>query len=374
MIRYMTAGESHGEALLAIIDGLPAGLKIDRLRINKELKRRMTGYGRGGRMKIEKDKAKILSGLRKEVTIGSPLAILIENKDFSINSLKAITKARPGHADLSGALKYNVKDIRSILERASARETATRVAVGALAKILLSEFNVDVLSHVVSIGPVEADTEGLSSKRIRQAAEKSPLRCADKFAETLMKKEIDDAKRQGDTVGGVCEVIITGVPVGLGSYVQWDKRLDANLARGLMAIPAIKGVSVGEGFDLAVIRGSRAHDEIIRDKKSAFRRKTNNAGGIEGGISNGEDIVVKVAMKPIATLRKPLESIDIKTKKSAKAQVERADVCAVPACGVIAEAVATIEIANAMIEKFGGDSLGEMKRNFNGYIKQVKEF
>ena len=235
MIRYMTAGESHGEALLAIIDGLPAGLKIDQLRIDKELKRRMTGYGRGGRMKIEKDKAKILSGLRKRITIGSPLAILIENKDFSINSLKAITKARPGHADLSGALKYDVKDIRSILERASARETATRVAVGALAKILLSEFNVDVLSHVVSIGPVEADTEGLSSKRIRQVAEKSPLRCADKFAETLMKKEIDDAKREGDTVGGVCEVIITGVPVGLGSYVQWDKRLDANLARGLMA-------------------------------------------------------------------------------------------------------------------------------------------
>jgi len=374
MIRYITAGESHGEALLAIIDGLPAGLKIDRLRINKELKRRMTGYGRSGRMKIEKDKAKILSGLRKEITIGSPLAILIENKDFSINSLKAITKARPGHADLSGALKYDVKDIRSILERASARETATRVAVGAVAKILLSEFNVDVLSHVVSIGPVEADIEGLSSKRIRQAAEKSPLRCADKFAETLMRKEIDDAKKEGDTVGGVCEVIITGVPVGLGSYVQWDKRLDANLARGLMAIPAIKGVSVGEGFDLAVIRGSRAHDEIIRDKKSAFRRKTNNAGGIEGGISNGEDIVVKVAMKPIATLKKPLESIDIKTKKSTKAQVERADVCAVPACGVIAEAVAIIEIANAMIEKFGGDSLGEMKRNFNGYIKQVKEF
>jgi len=334
----------------------------------------MTGYGRSGRMKIEKDKAKILSGLRKEITIGSPLAILIENKDFSINSLKAITKARPGHADLSGALKYDVKDIRSILERASARETATRVAVGAVAKILLSEFNVDVLSHVVSIGPVEADIEGLSSKRIRQAAEKSPLRCADKFAETLMRKEIDDAKKEGDTVGGVCEVIITGVPVGLGSYVQWDKRLDANLARGLMAIPAIKGVSVGEGFDLAVIRGSRAHDEIIRDKKSAFRRKTNNAGGIEGGISNGEDIVVKVAMKPIATLKKPLESIDIKTKKSTKAQVERADVCAVPACGVIAEAVAIIEIANAMIEKFGGDSLGEMKRNFNGYIKQVKEF
>lgn len=374
MIRYMTAGESHGEALLAIVDGLPAGLTIDKVYIDRELKRRMVGYGRGGRMRIEKDSVKIISGVRKTKTIGSPVGIMIANRDFSIDRLPSITKARPGHADLAGSLKYNMKDIRNVLERASARETAARVAVGALAKLFLSQFGIDILSHVVSIGRFRADTEGLAFSKIRSLAERSDLRCADKGAEKVMKKEIDSAKKDGDTLGGVCEVIARGVPVGLGSYVQWDMRLDANLARALMSIPAVKGVDIGGGFELAILRGSEVHDEIVYGKLTGFKRKTNNAGGLEGGVTNGENIVLRVAMKPIATLMTPLESVDIGTKKKTKAQVERADVCAVPACGVIAESVSAIEIASAMTTKFGGDSIDEMKRNYGGYKKQIRKF
>jgi len=374
MIRYMTAGESHGEALVCIVDGLPAGIKIKKELIDRELTRRMIGYGRGGRMKVEKDKAHILSGVRQNKTIGSPISLLIKNKDFSINKLHAVTKARPGHADLAGALKFNEKDIRNILERASARETAARVAAGALSKILLSEFGIDVLSHVISIGSVSADTSDLSFLKIRALAEKSDLRCADKTASVRMKKLINSVRTAGDTLGGVCEIILKGVPAGLGSYSQWDMRLDGSLARCLMSIPAVKGVEIGEGFRSAKLKGSMVHDEIVYDRSGNFARKTNNAGGVEGGITNGENIVLRIAMKPIATLMKPLQSIDVKSKKPARAQVERADVCAVPACGVAAEAVSASEIANAMIQKFGGDSLTEMKRNFDGYIRQVKRF
>lgn len=373
MLRYMTAGESHGEALISIVDGFPSGVLVNLSRIDKELKRRKVGYGRGSRMKIEEDRVKILSGLRKKKTIGSPLAMLIKNKDFSIDRLSSISKARPGHADLAGALKYNEKDIRNILERASARETAQRVAVGALAKILLSEFGIDVLSHVISIGSVQAKTKDLSFLKIRTLVENSDLRCVDKSAMTKMKQEIDKAKKEGDTLGGICEIIARGVPAGLGSYAQWNRRLDASLARALMSVPAVKGVEIGGGFGLARLKGSLVHDEILYDK-SGFKRKTNNAGGLEGGISNGENIVARIAMKPIATLMSPLESIDIISKKKTKAQVERADVCAVPACGVISEAVLAIEIANAMLEKFSGDSLVEMKRNFEGYKTQIKKF
>lgn len=374
MLRYMTAGESHGEFLVAILDGIPSGLKINASLIDKELSRRMIGYGRGGRMKIEKDKSKIISGIRKNKTTGSPISILIKNKDFTIDRLPSISKARPGHADLAGALKFNEKDIRNILERASARETASRVALGAIAKILLLEFGIDILSHVISIGSVKIHRTGLSFKKIRDLAEKSILRCCDKAQEIVMKKEIDRARDLGDTLGGVCEVIIKGVPVGLGSLSQWDRRLDGNLAKAIMSIPAVKGLSIGGGFDIAAKRGKDVHDIILYDKAKGFHRLTNNAGGLEGGISNGEDIILKVAMKPISTLARPLSSIDIVTKRKVKAQVERADVCAVPSCGVVAEAVSAMEIANAMVEKFGGDSLTEVKRNFKGYLGQIKKF
>ncbi len=352
MLRYMTAGESHGEALIGILDGMPSGLKIDISVIDKDLSRRMIGYGRGDRMKIEKDKAKILSGVRKSKTTGGPISILIKNKDFTIDKLPSITKARPGHADLAGALKFGEKDIRNITERASARETAMRVAIGALTKILLSEFGISALSRVISIGKVDVTAKNSS----------------------LIKAQIDKARKSGDTLGGISEIVIKGVPVGLGSLSQWDRRLDGNLARCLMSIPAVKGVSIGGGFDLAGRKGSDVHDVILYEEVRGFYRKTNNAGGLEGGITNGEDIVLRIAMKPISTLGKPLDSIDITTKKKIKAQVERADVCAVPACGIVCEAVSAIEIANAFVEKFGGDSLLEMKRNYKGYLEQIREF
>ena len=374
MIRYMTAGESHGEQLVSIIDGMPADLKIDEKFLNKDLARRMVGYGRGGRMKIEKDKVHIVAGTRKGRTIGSPVSILIKNKDFKINELPSIFKARPGHADLAGALKYNQPDMRNMLERSSARETAEKVAVGALCKLLLKEFGIDMLSHVLVLGNVGAYTDEMSYEQIKRAAEKTNIRCADKKARAMMKDEIDKAKDQGDSLGGICEVVIKGVPVGLGTYTQWDRRLDGDLAKALMSIQAVKGVEIGGGFELAFLRGSQVHDEIFYDKKNGFKRITNNAGGIEAGMSNGEYLVLRVAMKPIATLMDPLDTINVKTKKAAKAQVERADVCAVSACGVVAEAVSAYVIANAMVEKFGGDSVGEMKRNYESYIKQVKNF
>jgi len=374
MLRYLTAGESHGEAVIAILEGMVSGLRVTSSAINTELKRRMQGYGRGDRVRLEKDTVSILSGLKNGVTLGSPITMAVNNKDFSISSLSALSSPRPGHADLAGALKYNHKDLRNVLERASARETAARVCVGAVCKMLLHEFGVDILSHVVMIGGVEAHTTDLSFNELRALAEKSPTRCADETATKLMCDEIDNAKEAGDTLGGVFEILVKNVPPGLGSHVQWDRKLDGNLARSLMSIQAIKGVSVGLGTKAAKKRGSQCHDEIIYIKDRGFSRRTNSAGGIEGGMSNGEDMVLRAYMKPIATLKHPLRSVDIKTKKQTRAEVQRADVTAVPAAGVIGEAVTAFEIANAMCMKFGGDSLGEMKRNLEGYLGQVREF
>ncbi|MCM8760908.1 MAG: chorismate synthase [Candidatus Omnitrophica bacterium] len=373
-MRYLTSGESHGKAMLAILDGVPAGLSVDEEMINAELSRRMLGYGRGKRMGIESDRVEIFSGIRRSVTIGSPIAMVVRNVDHSIDTLPAVLEPRPGHADLAGVLKYDLKDIRSVLERASARETVARVCVGAVCKRLLSEFGIKIASHVTMIGSVEASTGELGFNQIVTIAEKSPVRCADPDASKLMCAEIEEAMKGKDTLGGVFEVIIKGVPPGLGSYAQWDRRLDGRLAFALVSIQAVKGVSFGIGFDAARRRGSMVHDEIFYDKKRGFYRSTNNAGGIEGGVTNGEDIVIKAAMKPISTLRSPLSSVNIKTKKAVKASVERSDVCAVPAAGVIGEAVCAIEIANAMVEKFGADSLREMKRNYSGYIEQLKHF
>lgn len=371
-IRFLTSGESHGKAMLAIVEGIPKGMLLNEAFINQELSRRMKGFGRGKRMLIEHDKVQVLSGVRNKKTLGSPIALLIENRDFKIETLPSITCPRPGHADLAGILKYEGQDIRDILERASARETASRVAVGALFKMLLSEFGVDFLSHVVRIGSIRSEKR-LSFEKMKALSEGSPVRCVDKDASRLMCDEIENAGKEGDTLGGVFEVAIKGLPAGLGSYAQWDKRLDGNIARAVMSIPGVKGVEIGSGFDSAARRGSNVHDEIYYDNKHRrFYRKSNNAGGIEGGITNGEDVLVRAAMKPIATLRKPLNSVDIRTKKPSKAAVERADVCVVPSCGVIAENMCSIEISRAMIEKFGGDSLVEMKRNYQSYIGHLK--
>ena len=350
MLRYLTAGESHGKCLVAILEGMVSGLGLDKGFVDKELARRQMGFGRGDRMKIEKDVVEILSGARKGQTIGSPIALMIKNKDFSIDRLAAITCPRPGHADLSGALKYNRKDIRDILERSSASETAARVAVGAVCKLFLKEFKVDVVSRVIMIGGLPAVQKKLAADRIISA------------------------KRKGDTLGGVFQVTATGVPCGLGSFAQSDRRLNARLAGAIMSIQAVKGVEFGLGFESAKRLGSEVHDAIYYDKAKAFFRKTNNSGGIEGGVTNGQPIVIKCAMKPISTLAVPLDSVNIKTKRPDKAAVERSDTCAVFAAGVVAEAVVAIELADAVLEKFGGDSLGETRRNFEGYIKQVKNY
>ena len=374
MLRYLTGGESHGRCMLTVVDGMPAGLPIDRSFIDDELARRCLGHGRGKRMKIESDKVEILSGLRRGRTIGSPVSLLVKNIDESIDSLPKIYEPRPGHADLSGVLKYNLSDIRDVLERASARETVSRVAVGSLSKILLEQFGVKIVSHVVAIGTVASRLSNLNLDKIISLSDKSPVMCADAKASIKMCLEIDKAARSGNTLGGIFEVIIHGVPPGLGSYSQWDRKIDANLARAIMSIQAIKGVGFGLGFGSAVLKGSLVHDEISYSKPKGFYRKTNNAGGIEGGMTNGEDIIIQAAMKPISTLMKPLSTVDIRTKKAVKASVERSDVCAVPAAAVIGEAVSAIEIVNAMIEKFGGDSLSEMRRNYEGYLTQVKRF
>ena len=374
MLRYLTSGESHGKSMLTIIDGMPAGLYIDKSIIDLELARRMLGYGRGKRMAIESDKVDILSGLRNGRTIGSPVSLLVRNVDSSIDKLPKIYEPRPGHADLCGILKYNLSDIRDVLERASARETVSRVAVGSVCKIFLAEFGITVVSHVVSIGAAVSKARNLTFEKIVSSSMKSPVMCADAGASAKMCREIDLAAKAGDTLGGVFEVLIHGVPPGLGSYAQWDRRIDALLARAVMSIQAIKGVDFGIGFGSAALRGSLVHDEIFYDKKKGFYRKSNNAGGIEGGMTTGEDIIIRAAMKPISTLRKPLSSVDIRTKKKIMAAVERSDVCAVPAAAVIGEAVSSIEIANSLIEKFGGDSVSEMRRNYDGYMAQIKRF
>ena len=372
MLRFLTSGESHGQCLVAILEGMVAGLPLEVDRINHELHRRQLGYGRGGRMQIEQDKVEIVSGARSNETIGGPLALEIRNKDFKIDELPVVKRPRPGHADLVGALKYGRMDVRDVLERASARETAARVAVGAVARQFLGHFGVDILSHVVEIGGVRAATDGMNFHKIREAAEQSPVRCADPKAAEKMVKRIDEIKQAKDTVGGVFEVLADGVVAGLGSFVQYDRRLNARLGAALLSIQAVKAVEVGIGFEVARTPGSAAHDEIFYDQETKkYYRKTNRAGGIEGGMSNGETLVLRAATKPYATLMKPLASVNIDTKAEERATIERSDVTAVPACGVVGEAMTAFELAKAYLEKFGGDSLEETKRNFDAYAKSL---
>jgi chorismate synthase len=391
MLRFQTAGESHGQALVAILSGMPAGLCVDFDYINRELKRRQGGYGRGGRMKIESDTAQFLSGVRRGRTIGSPITLLISNRDWenwkealavedspeARASHKSLTHPRPGHADLAGCLKYNFPEARYVLERASARETAARVAAGALAKLFLKEFGIEVASHVVAVGSVVLEDESVPFQKVLalRAVEDIMLGCVDPAVEARMKEEVDKALEARDSVGGTFEVIAHGVPPGLGSSAQWDERLDGQLAQALMSIQAVKAVEIGSGIEGAARPGSRVHDEIGYDReKSRFTRKTNRAGGLEGGISNGEDIVVRGYLKPISTLRRPLESVDFATKETVKAAYERSDVCVVPAAGVVGEAMLALTISRSFLEKFGGDSMGETKRNFLAYMEQVRQF
>ena len=384
MIEFLTAGESHGRCLIGILEGIPSGLMVIENDINKELIRRQKGFGRGSRMEIEEDKVEILSGVRWGKTLGSPIAILIQNKDWlnwektmSVStdhsgSSSPITRPRPGHADLSGVIKYGHKDIRDVLERSSARETAMRVALGAIAKKLLAEFGIRIISHVIEIGGVKADiTNGLSLEEIEKNAEASDVRCADSKATKRMIQKIKEIMDKGDSLGGIIEIITSRPPIGLGSYVQWNKRIDARLAKAIMSIQAIKGVEIGLGFQMADKYGSEVHDQIYYDG-SRFYRKTNRGGGIEGGMTNGEDIILRAVMKPIPTLRKPLKSVDFITKETFEATYERSDVCAVSSAGVVCEAMVALELANAITEKFGEDSLEEMKRNYKGYIEYVK--
>jgi chorismate synthase len=390
VFRYLTAGESHGPQLTAVIEGLPAGIPVFSGGIDRELARRQQGYGRGGRMKIETDTVEILSGVRWGETLGSPLTLVVKNRDWENWSEKmsaqpghrdesiAVTRPRPGHADLTGALKYNHADVRNVLERSSARETAVRVAVGALAKQFLGEFGIRVGGYVTAIGGITITPPRLPFEELWQIARESELFCCDRLFEEALKRAIDAAKAAGDTLGGVIEVQVLGCPPGLGSYVHWDRKLDARLSMALMSIQAIKGVEVGLGFGVADRPGSKVHDEIFYDTAqletgalSPIYRTTNNAGGIEGGMSNGEPIVLRAAMKPIPTLYKPLRSVDMRTHEPFEAAVERSDTCAVPAALVVAEAVVAIEIATAFLEKFGGDSLTEIRRNFDGYCEHV---
>ncbi len=386
MLRYLNAGESHGQCLMAVLEGVPAGLPLTAEEVNHDLARRQGGYGRGGRMRIEKDQIEFTCGVRKGKTLGSPLGLLIRNKDWEnwkdIMAVepgpppteRVVTRPRPGHADLVGAIKYGHRDIRNVLEKASARETAIRVAVGAVGKALLGQFGMKVVSYTMEIGRVTAQSPDDPLEAYTKA-EKSQVRCWDQLAGEKMIEEIRSAKHKGDSLGGVFEVVVTNPPIGLGSYAQWDRRLSARLAMAAMSIQAMKGVEIGMGFESARRFGSEVHDDIYPDQsESGFLRKTNNAGGLEGGITNGQSIVLRVAMKPIATLYKPKQSVDIQTKQPFEATVERSDICTVPAAGVVGEAVIAYEMANAMLEKFAGDSLEEMKRNFDSYQDYVKSF
>jgi chorismate synthase len=392
MFRFNTAGESHGRALVAIVEGLPAGLAVEVELINRELERRQWGYGRGGRMKIERDCVELLSGVRHGLTLGSPVALQIENKDWKNWSdvmaaearpleevpeekMRRVRRPRPGHADLAGGLKYGARDLREILERASARETAARVACGALAKQLLNAFGVEIRSHVAQLGGVPASPLEVAWENIRAIPDDAPLRCADASAQDAMVTLIDEKKREGDTLGGVFEVVARGVVAGLGSHTSWDSKLDGRLARALMSIPAVKAVSIGAGVEAASLPGSSVHDEIEYDSEGrAFKRPTNRAGGLEGGITNGEELRVRGFLKPISTLRRALRSVDIETKEEQLAAFERSDVTAVPAAGVIGEAMVALTLAEAMREKFGGDSLAEMRRNFDAYREQLRAY
>jgi len=370
VIRFFTAGESHGECLIGIIDGFPSNVFIDLDYINNELKRRQKGYGRSSRMNIELDEVAILSGINNNFTTGNPISLLIKNRAREID-VERITRPRPGHGDLSGMLKYNQDDAKNVMERASARETAMRVAVGSICKLLLKEFGITIYSHVIQIGNAKAIYCSNMEEDILIQADKSPLRVLDKEVETKMIEEIEGAKEEGDTLGGVFEVIGKNIPVGLGSYTSWDRRLDGIIAGAIMSIPGIKGIEFGIGFDAGRLRGSLVHDEIYYDR--GYFRKTNNAGGIEAGISNGEDIVFRAVMKPIPTLRKPLRTVNTKTKEEVFAQFMRSDVCAVPSASIVAENMFAYVLANEMTVKFGGDSIEEMKTNYNNYISSLSE-
>jgi chorismate synthase len=397
MLRFVSAGESHGQALIAWISGLPLGVPVDTDFIQRELHRRQLGYGRGGRQRIEKDHADILSGVRHGKTIGAPIAVRIENRDWANwekalpvedtegadsasavakNAQRPLTAPRPGHADLAGALKFNLHDARYILERASARETASRVAAGAFAKLFLRQFGATVLSHTIAVGHarLERDAEWSEIVAVCDKLE-SPLRCIDGETESRMKAEVDHALRAGDSVGGVFEVVARGIPPGLGSHAQWDEKLDARIAQAAMSIQAVKAVEIGTGIANAGSYGSEVQDEIRYEaSRKRFDRSSNRAGGIEGGITNGQDVVVRGYLKPISTLRRPLFTADLNTKEAVKAAYERSDVCVVPAGGVAGEAMVALELASAFLQKFGGDSLEETQRNFEGYERQLDNF
>lgn len=391
ILRFLTAGESHGQALIGIVEGMPSGIPIEAPLIDHDLKRRQGGHGRGGRMKIESDAVEILSGVRHGKSTGAPVALIVRNRDWEnwqavmtvgpkvkkAARLKAVTRPRPGHADLAGAQKYDHHDVRDVLERSSARETAMRVAAGSVAKQLLAEFDIAVGSYVIGIGGTEIPREDDASEKTLLTSfvksESSPVRCPDRKASQRMVKVIDHAVRDGDSLGGIFTVFAIGVPPGLGSHVQWDRKLDGRIAQAVMSIQAIKGVDVGLGFGMGSKRGSAVMDEIFPGSQG-FTRRTNRAGGIEGGISNGMPVVIHAVMKPIPTLRRPLKSVDIRTGKAQEAAYERSDVCAVPAAAVVAEAMVALTIADAFLEKFGGDSRAEIRRNYLSYLSQVKKF
>ena len=396
-LRFTTAGESHGQALVAILEGIPAGLRLAAADVDTQLARRQQGHGRGRRMQIERDAVELLSGVRAGETLGSPIAMMIRNRDWEnwkeimdpapgaeetgeggrTLRKRAVTRVRPGHADLTGILKYDRDDARDILERASARETTARVAAGAVCRRFLAEFDIRVASHVVQLGDVVADLPSPLPQDINAAADESPVRTLDRDSERRMVDRIDAMKREGNTLGGVCEVIATGVCVGLGSHVSWDRRLDGRLGRAMLSIPAVKGVEIGKGFGAAYATGAEVHDEIEPAPHAhltgGVRRKSNNAGGLEGGMTTGEPLVVRVAMKPISTLMKPLATVDVATGAPAQAAAERSDVTAVPAMGVIAEAMLAIVLTEAMLEKFGGDSMTEVRRNYDGYVSHLAD-
>lgn len=390
MLRFVTAGESHGETLVAILSGMPAGIPVDVDRINRDMWRRQQGFGRGGRMKIERDEVHIVSGVRHGETIGSPISVLLRNRDWSnwtktlpvenyegaAKHSRPVHRPRPGHADLAGCIKYNYPEARYILERASARETAARVAMGGFAKLLLAEFDIEILSHVVAVGGVELERAPTWSElRALANSDDVVLNCVDADTEKRMKAAVDEAYRTGDTRGGVFEVVVRGAPPGLGSHTSWDSKLDGRLAHAIVSMQAVKGAEIGSAALAAASPGSKVQDTIHYDKEvRAFYRGSNNAGGLEGGITNGQDLVVRGYLKPISTLRRPLESVDLPSREPSAAAYERSDVAVVPAAGVIGEAMVALTLGQAFLEKFGGDSLGEVRRNYEGYMKQVRAF
>ncbi|MCM3747409.1 chorismate synthase [Paenibacillus pasadenensis] len=387
-LRYLTAGETHGPQLTAIIEGLPSNLQLDFEELNFQLHRRQKGYGRGRRMQIEKDTAQIVGGVRHGRTTGAPVALVVANNDWKHwttvmniepieggdEAKRRVHRPRPGHADLNGGLKYNLKDLRNVLERSSARETAARVAVGAVARQLLAAFGIKVAGQVIRIGEIEAPPNALQADELARLTEESSVRVVDKETETKMEEYIDRIKTDGDSIGGIVECIIEGVPVGLGSHVQWDRKLDSRIAGAVVSINAFKGCEIGIGFEAGILRGSQVHDPILYSEEQGYHRSTNNAGGFEGGMTTGETIVVRGVMKPIPTLYKPLASVDIDTKEAFTAQVERSDSCAVPAASVVMEHVVAWEVARAFLEKFGGDSMEEIRANYDAYMQQVRSY